>query len=90
MDDEEYEQQCEACGEPFEASEETSLCPSCEEVTSYRRHKLLSQGDAYLLPDSSDNHIYTVLCYSVVRPSILLCLPATYLLIAYGTYSSFG
>lgn len=28
MDEQEY--QCEACGEYFEAPEETSLCPSCE------------------------------------------------------------
>ncbi len=27
----EYEQQCEACGGYFEAAEETSLCPACEQ-----------------------------------------------------------
>lgn len=29
-DDEEFEQRCEACGDYFEASEPTSLCPDCE------------------------------------------------------------
>lgn len=29
-DEDEYEQACEACGEPFEAAEPTSLCPACE------------------------------------------------------------
>lgn len=26
----EHEQTCEACGDPFEAAEDTSLCPDCE------------------------------------------------------------
>ena len=26
----ENEQECEACGSPFEADEPTSLCPECE------------------------------------------------------------
>lgn len=29
-DEEEFEQTCERCGEPFEAAEENSLCPECE------------------------------------------------------------